>query len=469
IANQFGRIIVGQNGLLSTPAISHLIPKYQAFGGLILSASHNPGGSDGDFGIKYNIETGAPSPQSLADKISKRTLEIDRYWQVDVPDIDIATLHETYVGTTQIQIIDPVADYAAYMQEIFDFKAISALFKKGLRMVFDAMHAVTGPYAIRIFEEMLGAKKGSVINGIPKPDFGGHHPDPNLTYAKSLVDLMSGENAPDIGAASDGDGDRHMILGRGCFILPSDELAVFTQHIDKIDFYNGKMYGVARSMPTAMAADYVAYERKLPVFETPTGWKFFGSLLDAKKITICGEESFGSGSFHIREKDGIWAILVWLNIMALTKNTPQGLVEELWHEHGRVFNTKHMYEEIDPAKAQKLIDQLRASLPELIEKSYGGYTVKQAYDFAYTDPVSGEVVEKQGVSIVFGNNARIVVRLSGTSASGATVLFYINKLVSAKKQLHADVQETLADLIQISKEITHLEEITNRKTPTVIT
>ena len=323
IANQFGHIIVGQNGLLSTPAVSHLIQKRKAFGALILTASHNPGGKEGDFGIKYNISTGAPAPASLGDAFSERCKKIDRYWMVQTPDIDLSKQSEQTIGSTLIDVIDPVIDYASYIQEIFDFEAIKTLFQKGFKFTFDAMNAVTGPYAKYIFEDLLGAPKGSVIHGIPLPDFGGLHPEPNLVYAKDLVDLAYSKNAPDLCAASDGDGDRYMILGKSFFVNPADSLAILAQFMEKIPFYKDRFYGAARSMPTASALDEICQSFKKPCYQTPTGWKFFGSLLENKKISLCGEESFGAGSFHVMEKDGIWAILFWLNILAITKKTPE--------------------------------------------------------------------------------------------------------------------------------------------------
>lgn len=468
-ANQFGKIIVGQNGLLSTPAASHLIRKYQAFGGLILSASHNPGGPDGDFGIKFNIHTGAPAPQALAAAISVRTTEIDRYWTIEAPEIDLSVLGTHMLGSSEVVVIDSVADYADYMQEIFDFKTLEKLFQSGFSMTFDAMNAVTGPYAKRLFEELLGAPAGTVVNAVPLADFGGLHPEPNLTYAKHLVDRMWQPAAPDFAAASDGDGDRYMILGPSFFLNPSDALAIFADYLDTIPFYHGKVYGVARSMPTSVAADAVAKRRRLPLYETPTGWKFFGNLLDAKKIALCGEESFGAGSFHIREKDGLWAVLLFLSIMAETGKSVAVLARELWEKDGRVFCSTHSYEGLETDKAAALMTALRERLPELAGQTIGGLTVERAFEFSYDDPVSLETTPHQGICLYLTNGARVVFRLSGTGSSGATLRVYYNRLVRDKARFNADVQETLTDLVSFADAVAEISVRTGRTMPDVRT
>lgn len=468
-ANQFGKIIVGQNGVLSTPAASHLIRKYQAFGGLILSASHNPGGADGDFGIKFNIYTGAPAPQILTAAISDRAAEIDRYWTIEAPDVDLSVVGTYMLGASEVVVIDSVSDYVAYMQEIFDFSTLKKLFQSGFSMTFDAMNAVTGPYAKRLFEELLGAPTGTVVNAIPLPDFGGLHPEPNLTYAKHLVDRMMQPSAPDFAAASDGDGDRFMILGPSFFLNPSDALAIFADYLDTVPFYHGKVYGVARSMPTSVAVDAVARRRSLPLYETPTGWKFFGNLLDAKKIALCGEESFGAGSFHIREKDGLWAVLLFLSIMAETGKSVSQLAHELWHRDGRVFCSTHSYEGLDANDAADLMHALVDRLPELPGQTIAGLTIDQAFEFSYDDPVSCETTAHQGICLYLADKSRVVFRLSGTGSSGATLRVYYNRLVQDTIRFEADVQETLADLITFADTVAEISSRTGRTAPTVRT
>lgn len=468
-ANQFGKIIVGQNGVLSTPAASHLIRKYQAFGGLILSASHNPGGADGDFGIKFNIHTGAPAPQILTAAISDRAAEIDRYWTIEAPDVDLSVVGTYMLGASEVVVIDSVSDYVAYMQEIFDFSTLKKLFQSGFSMTFDAMNAVTGPYAKRLFEELLGAPTGTVVNAIPLPDFGGLHPEPNLTYAKHLVDRMMQPSAPDFAAASDGDGDRFMILGPSFFLNPSDALAIFADYLDTVPFYHGKVYGVARSMPTSVAVDAVARRRLLPLYETPTGWKFFGNLLDAKKIALCGEESFGAGSFHIREKDGLWAVLLFLSIMAETGKSVSQLAHELWHRDGRVFCSTHSYEGLDANDAADLMHALVDRLPELPGQTIAGLTIDQAFEFSYDDPVSCETTAHQGICLYLADKSRVVFRLSGTGSSGATLRVYYNRLVQDTMRFEADVQETLADLITFADTVAEISSRTGRTAPTVRT
>lgn len=468
-ANQFGRIIVGQNGLLSTPASSHLIVKYQAVGGIILSASHNPGGPDGDFGIKFDTENGAPAPQSVTDKITARARTIDHYWIMDIPDIDLSEVGEQTFGNTIIEVIDPVKDYADYMQEIFDFQSIRGLFQKGFRMSYDAMNAVTGPYAKRIFEDILGAPKGTVIHGTPLPDFGGLHPEPNLTYAKHLVDMMYTDSAPDFAAASDGDGDRYMILGPSFFLNPCDSLAILTQYLDIIPFYQGRLSGVARSMPTSFAVDDVAKTKNISCYQTPTGWKFFGNLLDAGKITLCGEESFGAGSNHLREKDGIWAILAWLSILAHTGKTVEELTQDLWRQYGRVFVMLQSYEGIDTTTANTLMETLRQSLPNLIGRTYQGYTITEASEFTYTDPVTGETTTGQGICLSFGTDARIVYRLSGTGSTGATLRIYLNERTTDSSRFNLSPTTAMTDLSEISRIVINLKKQIGRDTPTSIT
>lgn len=468
VANQFGRLIIGQNGILSTPAASHLIVKRQAFGGIILSASHNPGGPNGDFGIKFDTAQGAPAPQLLTDKISARSKVIDHYWTCDMPTVDLSVIGEQTVGTTVIEVVDSINDYAAYMTEIFDFDAIKKLFANGFRMSYNAMNAVTGPYAKCIFEEMLGAESGTVINSTPLPDFGGLHPEPNLTYAKDFVEKMYQADAPDFGAASDGDGDRYMILGRQFFVSPADSLAIIAEYLNIIPFYTGKVYGVARSMPTANAVDYVAASQNMPVYATPTGWKFFSSLLESHKIALCGEESFGTGSFHLCEKDGIWAILCWLHIIALTGKSVRQLNEELWQKYGRVYNSTQSYEGLNAEQAHAMLDALEKRLPALIGETYEGMCVTETGLFEYKDPITGEEAHRQGYIISF-ENARIFMRLSGTGSSGATLRVYYMKRETNPAMLTQDAFEYLMPLVKIADEIAHIREYTGREKPDVIT
>lgn len=469
IANQFGRIIVGQDGLLSTPATSHVIVKYGAIGGFILSASHNPGGPDGDFGIKYDNENGAPAPQELTNRIMLRAKEIDRFWSVDIPEIDFSKIGEQTFGQTVLQIIDSTEDYISYMQSIFNFSKLKKLFKSGFKMTFDAMNAVTGPYAIRIFEEILGAEKGTVVNGKPLPNFGGLHPEPNLTYAKELVDLMYSDKAPDFGAASDGDGDRYMIMGKSFFIHPSDGLAILTQYLDTIPFYHGKVNGVARSLPTSFAVDDVAGEMGINVYQTPTGWKFFGNLITAGKIAICGEESFGAGSLHLQEKDGIWAILCWLSILAETGKTVEELAKDLWQRHGRVFALLYDYSGLDKQVANDMMNAIRDKLPSLLGTEICGEKIEKAYVFSYHDPVTDEVAENQGICIHFDENTRLVMRLSGTSSVGATFKVYMNKRIRNSSEFMKNPQEVLKNVSDISLEISELKRLTGIEKPSIMT
>ena len=468
-ANGFGRILVGQGGLMSTPAVSALIRSTGAYGGIILSASHNPGGPDGDFGIKYNVHNGGPAPEKITDAIFAKTKAISAYRIVDAPDIDLDSIGKTKVGDASVEIIDPVANYAALMRTLFDFDAIRALFASGFRMRFDAMHAITGPYAHSILEGELGSGAGTVVNGTPLPDFGGHHPDPNLTYAKDLYDLMMSPEAPDFGAASDGDGDRNLIIGRGLFVTPSDSLAMLSANATLAPGYSKGLAGIARSMPTSAAADRVAAKLGIGGYETPTGWKFFGNLLDAGLATICGEESSGTGSNHIREKDGLWAVLLWLNILARRRISVADLAREHWKTYGRNYYTRHDFEEVDLAAANGLMDALRARLSSLPGQEFGALTVEAADDFAYHDPVDGSDTKAQGIRVMFKGGSRIVYRLSGTGTVGATLRVYIERYEPPEGKLAEDAQAALADLIALSRSLGEIEKRTGRKAPSVVT
>jgi phosphoglucomutase len=468
-ANGFSRALVGQGGILSTPAASCVIRKHKAFGGLILSASHNPGGPDGDFGIKFNAANGGPAPEKITDAIYAETLKIAEILTLDTQDVDLSCIASSQVGDMQVEVIDSVADYAGLMRELFDFDALRAAFAGGLRLTFDAMHAVTGPYAHAIFERELGAPAGTVRNGTPLPDFGGHHPDPNLVHAKDLLDLMMGPDAPDLGAASDGDGDRNLIIGRGIFISPSDSLAMLAANAHLAPAYRGGIAGVARSMPTSAAVDRVAAKLGVPCFETPTGWKFFGNLLDAGRITLCGEESAGTGSNHVREKDGVWAVLLWLSIVAARRQSVAEIAREHWATYGRNYYTRHDYEGIDTSAANALMKALGERLPGLAGTSVGGRAVAQADDFSYTDPVDGSVSKNQGLRVIFEDGARIVYRLSGTGTTGATLRVYIERYEADPALLAQDTQAALADLIAASRDVARLQEFTGREQPDVIT
>jgi phosphoglucomutase len=469
-ANGVARVLVGQGGILSTPAASCVIRKYQAQGGIILSASHNPGGPDEDFGIKFNIDAGGPAPESVTDAIFGRTGTIDRYLISDAAPVDLDAVGEQQLDGMQVQVIDAVADYAALMERLFDFNAIHQLFNSGsFRMRFDAMHAVTGPYAVEILENRLGAEPGTVMNGTPLPDFGGGHPDPNLVHAHDLVALTEGANGLDFGAASDGDGDRNMILGKDFFVTPSDSLAVLAANAHLAPGYKQGIAGIARSMPTSQAADRVAEELGVECYETPTGWKFFGNLLDAGRITLCGEESFGTGSNHVREKDGLWAVLFWLNLLAVRRHSVAQIVREHWQRFGRNYYTRHDYEAVDAAAAGELMDHLRILLPSLPGKRLGELTVAYADDFSYTDPVDGSVASGQGVRIGFEGGSRIVFRLSGTGTQGATLRVYIERYEPDAEQHDRPVQEALAPLIVTARELAQIEARTGRNAPDVIT
>jgi phosphoglucomutase len=468
-ANGFGAVLVGQGGILSTPAASHVIRHHKAFGGLILSASHNPGGPDGDFGIKYNVSNGGPAPEKITDAVFARSKEIDRYLIVDAPDVDLSRIGTQHSAGMVVEVIDPVADYAALMEMLFDFDKIRAMFAAGFTMRFDAMHAVTGPYAHKILEGILGAPKGTVVNGTPSPDFGGGHPDPNLVYAKELYDLMMSPEAPDFGAASDGDGDRNLIIGRNRFVTPSDSLAVLAANAPHAPGYAAGIAGIARSMPTSAAADRVAEKLGIEMHETPTGWKFFGNLLDAGRVTICGEESAGTGSNHVREKDGLWAVLLWLNVLAARQQSVDMIVQDHWATYGRNYYTRHDYEEVEAAPANALMDELRAKLPSLVGQSLEGRPVAYADDFTYHDPVDGSTSGKQGVRIGFADGSRIVVRLSGTGTVGATLRLYLERYEPPHGQHDLDTQSALSPLISIADSVAGIKARTGRDAPSVIT
>lgn len=469
-ANGFGRVLVGQGGILSTPAASCVIRKNQAFGGIILSASHNPGGLDADFGIKYNISNGGPAPEKVTEAIYARTKTITEYKILEAGDVNLDQLGSSQLGSMTVEVIDSVVDYAQLMRSLFDFDRIHQLLTSGkFRMSIDPLHAVTGPYAHVIFEQQLGAPAGTVRNGVPLEDFGGGHPDPNLVYAHELVEILYGENAPDFGAASDGDGDRNMILGRKFFVTPSDSLAVLAANAKIVPGYSSGLAGVARSMPTSQAVDRVAAQIGIDCYETPTGWKFFGNLLDAGKATLCGEESFGTGSNHIREKDGLWAVLFWLNIIAVRQQSVEQIVREHWKTYGRNYYSRHDYEEVETERANNLIENLRSLLPTLKGKQFGHDQVEYSDDFSYTDPVDGSVSQKQGIRIGFTDGSRIVFRLSGTGTQGATLRLYLESYEPDPTKHDLDPQDALANLIQLSDEIAQIHHFTNKEKPTVIT
>ncbi len=468
-ANGFGRVLVGRDALLSTPAASCVIRKHGAFGGIILSASHNPGGPDGDFGIKYNTGNGGPAPEKITNAIFERSKTIREYRIADAVEMALDREHEFTLDGMAVSVIDPVADYAELMAGLFDFRAIGHLFESGFRMRFDAMHAITGPYATAILERQLGAPRGTVINGVPLPDFGGGHPDPNLTYAKALVDEQFGDEALDFGAASDGDGDRNMILGRRFFVTPSDSLALLTAHATLAPGYADGLAGVARSMPTSAAVDRVAEALGIDCFETPTGWKFFGNLMDAGRVTLCGEESFGTGSSHVREKDGLWAVLFWLNILAVRQRPVETLMREHWAKYGRNYYSRHDYEGVDSASAEQLMAGLRERLESLPGRQLGRLGVAYADDFSYTDPVDGSVSTGQGIRIGFSEGSRIVFRLSGTGTEGATLRVYLERYEADPARHGQDTQAALADLIAIADDVAGIRRLTGRESPTVIT
>ncbi|NCP14822.1 MAG: alpha-D-glucose phosphate-specific phosphoglucomutase [Sphingomonadales bacterium] len=468
-ANGYARVLVGQGGILSTPAASHVIRKYGASGGLILSASHNPGGPDEDFGIKYNIANGGPAPEAVTDAIYARTHVIDRWMMVD-GDVDLDRIGTSHVDEMVVEVIDPVADYADLMAALFDFDAIRAAVASGaLTMAFDAMHAVTGPYGIAILERRLGFPEGTVRNGVPLEDFGGHHPDPNLVHAKDLYDLMMSPTAPTLGAASDGDGDRNLIIGKGIFINPSDSLAMLAANAHLAPAYAGGLKGIARSMPTSTAADKVAEALGIPLWETPTGWKFFGTLLDAGKATICGEESAGTGSDHVREKDGLWAVLLWLNILAVTGKPVTQIAAEHWARFGRNYYARHDYEAIETDKANALMATLEGSLAGLPGRVLGPLKVSAADQFTYVDPVDGSESHNQGVRVMFACGSRIVFRLSGTGTQGATLRVYLERYEAPGGRLGEDTPAMLADLIAAAEAIAGIAAHTGRTAPDVVT
>ncbi len=468
-ANGFSKVIVGQGGILSTPAASNVIRQYQTFGGIILSASHNPGGPNEDFGIKYNTANGGPAPEKITEAIFENSKQIQEYKIADIADIDIDTIGETLVNGFVVEVIDSVKDYADLMERMFDFDAIKTLSAGGFTLKFDAMHAVTGPYAKELFINRLGAAASSLMNCAVSEDFGGGHPDPNLTYAHDLVEIMYGEHAPDFGAASDGDGDRNMILGNHFFVTPSDSLALIAANAHLIPAYQAGVAGVARSMPTSGAVDLVAKKMKIDCYETPTGWKFFGNLMDADKVTLCGEESFGTGSSHVREKDGLWAVLCWLNIIASKKDSVENIVKAHWAEYGRNVYSRHDYEAIPTEDANRVIDHIRSQFNTLPNQIFGSYTVKTCDDFSYTDPVDGSVSHLQGLRILFEDGSRIVFRLSGTGTQGATIRIYIEAFEPDTAKHHLDAQDALQEMIKIAMDISDLEKLTGRTKPTVIT
>jgi phosphoglucomutase len=469
-ANGFGRVLVGQGGILSTPAASCVIRKNQAFGGIILSASHNPAGPTEDFGIKYNISNGGPAPEKVTEAIFTRSQSIQVYKILDAVDVDLDKVGNFKLGEMQVEVLDSVNDYAQLMESLFDFDRIRELLTNGhFGMIMDSMHAVTGPYAHRLFEQRLGAPLGTVQNGACLEDFGGGHPDPNLVYAHDLVEQLFGENAPDFGAASDGDGDRNMILGRHFFVTPSDSLAILAANAKLVPAYRDGLAGIARSMPTSAAADRVAAQLGIDCYETPTGWKFFGNLLDAGKATLCGEESFGTGSNHVREKDGLWAVLFWLNVLAVRQQSVQDIVQEHWKQYGRNYYSRHDYEAVESDRAQSLIATIHAAMPTLRGRQFNSYQVDYCDDFSYTDPVDGSISQNQGVRIGFTDGSRIVFRLSGTGTQGATVRVYLESYADTAANHTLDPQLALKDLIAIAEELAQIRHYTGMEKPTVIT
>jgi phosphoglucomutase len=468
-ANGYGRVVVGRGGLLSTPAASHLIRLRQAAGGIILSASHNPGGPNGDFGIKYNIANGGPAPERITEAIFAKASSLTRYrvWTETAPDI--SRIGESRLGDMVVEVVDPVADYAALMESLFDFSLIRDLVASGFRLRFDAMHAVTGPYAREILENRLGAPRGTVVKGVPLPDFGGGHPDPNAVHAAELIQEMMAPDGPDFGAASDGDGDRNLIVGKGIVVSPSDSLAILAANAHLAPGYAGGIAGIARSMPTSQAADRVAEKRGIGLYETPTGWKFFGTLLDAGKVTICGEESAGTGSDHVREKDGLWAVLLWLNILAARRESVRDVVESHWAEFGRTFYQRHDYEEIDTGAAEGLMESLHDRLASMAGQRFGTLVVSEADDFSYKDPVDGSVATGQGIRIVFSGGSRIVYRLSGTGTKGATLRVYIERYEKDPARHATAPEAALKELVQTADAIGEIRKRTGRTSPDVIT
>ncbi len=468
-ANGAARVLVGRDGLLSTPAASAVIRQRRTDGGIILSASHNPGGEDGDFGVKYNIPAGGPAPEAVTAAIHERSRRIDKYRIAEAPDADLSVDGERRLGGTVVEVIDPVAIHAALLRQLFDFDAIRDLFASGFTMRFDAMHAITGPYARAILEDELGAPQGTVVNAVPLPDFGGGHPDPNPVHARALMDEMFGAQAPDFGAASDGDGDRNMIVGRRAYVTPSDSLAVLSANAHLAPGYAQGIAGIARSMPTSRAADRVASALGVPCFETPTGWKYFGTLLDAGKATICGEESAGTGSNHVREKDGLWAVLLWLNVLAVRRLSVAEILEQHWSIYGRDYYSRHDYEAVDKTAADDLLAALRDALPDLPGREVGGLTVTAADDFSYTDPVDGSRASGQGIRIFFGDEARAVFRLSGTGTEGATLRVYLERYELEPARQGQDPAEALRDVARAARSLAGIGERLGRSRPDVRT
>ena len=467
-ANGFGRVLVGRESLLSTPAVSAVIRRRGALGGLVLSASHNPGGIDADFGIKYNVRNGGPAPEAITERIYKHTLNITEYLTIDHPDLDLNHEGKIQLGNTEIVVIDSLEDYTAVLEELFNFASLRALFQSRFRMQFDAMNAVTGPYAHHILEQLLGAPAGTVINGTPLEDFGGHHPDPNLAHAAELVAFMNADDAPDFGAACDGDGDRNLILGANFFVSPGDSLAVITEHAQSsVPGYRGRLVGAARSMPTSTAVDRVAEALGIPCYETPTGWKFFGNLMDAGRCTICGEESFGTGSNHVREKDGLWAVLCWLSILAVTRKSVAAVVRDHWQRFGRSYYQRHDYEGLEAGPAAQMIDALRAKLPTLPGVAVAGTRIALADDFSYADPVDGSVSARQGIRLLLEDGSRIVCRLSGTGTEGATLRLYVERYL--KDGGEGNIDDVLAPLVHAARELLELHERLGKDEPTIIT
>ena len=468
-ANGAARVIVGQGAWLSTPAASHMIRLRGADGGLILSASHNPGGPEEDFGVKYNMANGGPAPEAVTEAIYARTQVIDSYLKLEAPDVDLGALGSQNLGDMVVEVVDPVAAYADLMETLFDFPALKAMFAGGFRMRMDSMNAITGPYAVEILEKRLGAAPGTVVHATPLPDFGGMHPDPKPTWAHELMAEMMGSAAPDFGAASDGDGDRNMILGAGCYVSPSDSLAVLAANAHLAPGYAGGLKGVARSMPTSAAVDRVAAAMGIEAHETPTGWKFFGNLLDAGRCTICGEESFGTGSDHVREKDGLWAVLMWLNILAVTGKSVAELLSDHWARYGRNYYSRHDYEALPVDQANALMGDLRARLADLPGTEVGGMTIRAADDFAYHDPIDASVSTSQGLRIIFADDSRIVLRLSGTGTEGATLRVYLERYVAGPEGLAEDPQQALAPMIATAETLAGISARTGRDGPDVIT
>ncbi|WP_137894692.1 alpha-D-glucose phosphate-specific phosphoglucomutase [Ramlibacter sp. 2FC] len=466
-ARGYARVLVGQGGILSTPAASAVIRRHRASGGIILSASHNPGGPEGDFGIKYNTANGGPAPERLTGAVYRRTLSLSHYQTCDAPDMALDALGSQALGETLVEVIDPVADHAAVMRGLFDFDAIRGLFARGFRLHYDAMWAVGGPYARAVLEGELGAPAGTVAHAMPLEDFGGLHPDPNPANAPELVERMFAADAPDMGAASDGDADRNMVLGRGFVVSPSDSLAVLAAHAHRVPGYRQGLAGVARSMPTSTAADRVARALGVPCHETPTGWKFFGNLLDAGQVTLCGEESYGTGSNHVREKDGLWAVLFWLNLVAVTGQSVEQLVRGLWREHGRCVYSRHDYEAIPTERAERLMAQLRERLPTLAGQTIAGQAIAWADDFAYTDPVDGSRSEHQGVRVVLADSSRVVLRLSGTGTEGATLRVYLERHEPDPARHDLPVQQALAPLVALAEAVARIRPHTGMERPSV--